>query len=99
MAPAVFSFEGIKIYMYHQDHNPVHFHAQYQGYETIYELSIENGKLIYIDTRDTDKPPLPPAQDKKVKKFIKKKWRLVAEKWVSVVIYGKKITLTRISGL
>lgn len=99
MAPAIYSFEGIKIYIYDKDHNPVHFHAQYQSFESIYNLIIENNKLISITTRNSEYPPLPPAQDKKVRKFVKRHWRQIMDKWVQIVIYGKRITLTRISGL
>lgn len=68
MAPLAFSFEGIKVNIYHEDHNPIHIHALYGDQEAVYELEIMNGKLIESHVRDLSKQ-LPPAQDKKVRKF------------------------------
>jgi hypothetical protein len=42
--PVISYFFGIHIRMYHDDHNPPHFHAQYQGYEALIE--IESGKVL-----------------------------------------------------
>lgn len=37
-------FFGIYIRMYHDDHNPPHFHVEYQGHEAL--IAIENGELL-----------------------------------------------------
>lgn len=42
--PVISSFFGIYIRMYHDDHNPPHIHAEYQGNEAL--ISIENGDLL-----------------------------------------------------
>lgn len=39
--PEISRFYGIIIKMYFNDHNPPHFHAEYQGYKVI--VSIEEG--------------------------------------------------------
>lgn len=57
------SFNGIKIYIYDNDHNPPHFHAIY-GNERA---------LIEIDTLEVLAGELPPAQLKKVRKWAKDK--------------------------
>ena len=57
------SFNGIKIYIYDNDHNPPHFHANY-GNERA---------LIEIDTLEILAGDLPPAQLKKVRKWAKDK--------------------------
>lgn len=41
--PYVSMFFGIIIRMFHDDHNPPHFHAQYQGQRAVFDL---NGNLI-----------------------------------------------------
>lgn len=46
--PEISRFYGIVIRMYYSDHNPPHFHANYQGYKAEYEiktLDLLNGKL------------------------------------------------------
>lgn len=36
--PTVSRFFGVSIYMYHNDHLPPHFHAEYGEFEGIYEI-------------------------------------------------------------
>ena len=36
--PIICMFYGIIIRMYHDDHNPPHFHAEYQGKEALVDL-------------------------------------------------------------
>jgi len=42
--PTISEFFGILIRMYYDDHNPPHFHAYYNGYETI--ISIETLEIM-----------------------------------------------------
>ena len=39
--PQISNFYGIVIYMYINEHNPPHFHVEYQGYKAT--VTIENG--------------------------------------------------------
>lgn len=46
--PEISRFLGISIYMYFVDHNPPHFHAEYNEYQaqiSINELQLLSGKL------------------------------------------------------
>lgn len=36
--PEISRFYGIIIRMYYSDHNPPHFHAEYQGYKAEYDI-------------------------------------------------------------
>ena len=36
--PTISDFYGIKIYMYWDEHNPPHFHAEYQGFKAEYDI-------------------------------------------------------------
>lgn len=36
--PCISAFFGILIYMYHRDHSPPHFHAEYGEYEALYAI-------------------------------------------------------------
>lgn len=42
--PEVSSFYGIRVTMYYDDHNPPHFHAEYNGSKII--VDIIKGKVI-----------------------------------------------------
>ena len=41
--PEISRFYGIKIKMYYKDHNPPHFHAEYQDYEVL--INIQTGEV------------------------------------------------------
>lgn len=36
--PCISRFFGILIYLYHRDHSPTHFHAEYGEYEALYSI-------------------------------------------------------------
>ncbi len=42
--PVISYFFGIYIRMYHDDHNPPHFHVEYQGHEAL--VAIADGELL-----------------------------------------------------
>ena len=37
--PEISLFYGIRVTMYYDDHNPPHFHAEYNGYSALIEIS------------------------------------------------------------
>ena len=41
--PTISMFYGIMIYMYHDEHNPPHFHAKYQEYRAVFNM---DGEII-----------------------------------------------------
>ena len=45
--PLISLFFGIKIYIYYDDHDPPHFHADYQGKKAVFDFrgNIINGNL------------------------------------------------------
>ena len=45
--PEISRFYGIKIKMYYREHNPPHFHMEYQGYKATIEIhtGIVGGKM------------------------------------------------------
>lgn len=42
--PVISYFFGIYIRMYHDDHNPPHFHVEYQGHQAL--MAIETGEVL-----------------------------------------------------
>lgn len=69
--PIYFQFNGIKIVLYFNDHNPPHFHAMYAEYEALIEinsLSVFRGKL-------------PKKKEQEVLKWAKKNQKLLVEIW------------------
>lgn len=101
MPPLAFIFDGIKIYIYNDDHLPIHIHAQKAEFESIIELIIENKKLVDMVLRPANNAnrELQEKDVKKVKKFLRKYWKDVVEKWENLVVFKTRITVKRISGL
>ena len=69
--PIISIFFGITIRMHYRDHNPPHFHAEYQGLEGL--ISIETGRLIQGD--------LPPKIVSMLRRWVMKRKRELLENW------------------
>lgn len=51
--PKLYEYLGIVFYFYANEHLPIHVHAKYEKYETIFELIYENGELVRIEQRSS----------------------------------------------
>jgi len=69
--PLIKTIDSIKIFIYHKDHNPPHFHAIYADRE----------ELITIHDLQTYKGSLPTNQRKKVIQWATEKQHYLIEKW------------------
>lgn len=69
--PVIHKIDAIKILMYFDDHQPPHFHVQYNEFEA----------LILIETLDVYSGYLPPKHLKKVHIWAKKNKTFINKKW------------------
>ncbi len=69
--PIYFQFNGIKIVLYFNDHNPPHFHAMYAEYEA----------LIEINSLSVFRGELPKKKEQEVLKWAEKNQKLLVEIW------------------
>jgi len=69
--PVISYYFGIYIRMYHDDHNPPHFHAKYQGYEALIE--IKSGKIL--------EGQLPKKAVKIIKEWVEENQELLLKNW------------------
>ena len=83
--PVISYFFGIYIRMYHDDHNPPHFHAEYQGYEAL--IDINSGQVI--------KGKLPKKAVKIIKEWTEENQNALLENWDKAVEFEP---LERIKG-
>ena len=83
--PIISYFFGIYIRMYHDDHNPPHFHAQYQGYEAL--IDIRSGEVI--------KGKLPKKAIKIIKEWVSENQEELMINWEKAISFK---TLERIKG-
>ena len=68
------------------------------GHEAIFEIMLENGELVEIRRRASNKiPPLSEKDAATAEAFVKKYYKNIVEKWVNFFIYKKRIRSTKIT--
>ena len=60
--PKIYEYFGFIFLFYSNEHEPIHVHVNKDGHEAIYEIIMENGKLIHMRRRTSNK--VPPLSDK-----------------------------------
>ena len=68
------------------------------GHEAIFEIMLENGELVDIHRRTSNKiPPLSEKDAATAEAFVKKYYKNIVDKWVNFCIYKKRIRSTKIT--
>ena len=74
------------------------FHVMKDGHEAIFEIILENGELVDIHRRTSNKiPPLSEKDAATAEAFVKKYYKNIVDKWVNFFIYKKRIRSTKIT--
>ncbi|MEA2051048.1 MAG: DUF4160 domain-containing protein [Campylobacterota bacterium] len=97
--PKIFEYLGIVIMFYSNEHEPIHVHGKYQGYESKGEFIIEDGKITDINIKDVKgKQALPKKELKEFRLFINKFKDDIVQKWIDYFVYHKSIQCIKIDG-
>jgi hypothetical protein len=97
--PKIFEYLGIIIMFYSNEHEPIHVHGKYQGFESKAEFVIEDGKIIDVKFKDVKgKRSLPHAQLKDFKKFVENFKQDIVQKWIDYFILHKSVPCIKIEG-
>lgn len=88
--PKIFIYYGFMIYVYTDDHLPVHIHVRIVGRESKFELRYKNGQLSVIHFKIKGKLPLKEHEVSEMKKFCRKYHLLIKNQWDAVHYYKKK---------
>ena len=68
------------------------------GHEAIFEIMLENGELVDIHRKTSNKiPPLSEKDAATAEAFVKKYYKNIVDKWVNFFIYKKRIRSTKIT--
>jgi len=73
--PVISYFFGIYIRMYHDDHSPPHFHAEYQGHEAIIDL--KSGEIL--------RGSLPKKAVKIIKEWTMENQKALLKNWTKAI--------------
>ena len=97
--PKIFEYLGITIMFYSNEHEPIHVHGKYQGFESKIDIILEEGKIIKLNTRNVKgKRALPNKELKEFKFFVEKFKNEIIQKWIDYFIYHKSLTCIKIEG-
>ena len=53
--PKIFEYFGFIFLFYSNEHEPIHVHVMKDGHEAIFEIILENGELVEIHRRTSNK--------------------------------------------
>ena len=90
--PKIFKYFGFLIYIYVDDHLPVHVHITIQGREGKFSLFYNNGILTVIHQNIKGKPFLKDNEITEMRKFVRKYANKIKEQWETIHYYKKKAT-------
>lgn len=89
--PKIFEYFGFIFLFYSNEHEPIHVHVMKDGHEAIFEIILENGELVEIHKRNSNKiPPLSEKDISTAEAFVKKYYKNIVDKWVNFFIYKKE---------
>lgn len=86
----VFIYLGYSIYIYSDDHLPVHVHVIKQGRESKFELRYNSGELTVICAKIKGKAPLKDDETAEIKRFINKYHLKIKDQWDTIHFFKKK---------
>lgn len=96
--PKIFEYFGFIFLFYSNEYEPIHVHVMKDGHEAIFEIILENGELVEIHKRNSNKiPPLSEKDISTAEAFVKKYYKNIVDKWVNFFIYKKRIRSTKIT--
>jgi len=96
--PKIFEYLGILIFFYSNEHEPIHVHGKYDGFESKAEFYIVEGKIVEIKIKSIKGvKPLKDAKLSDFKDFLEKYAEKIVEKWIDYFVYHKNIEFERIN--
>lgn len=94
--PKIIEYAGIIIYIFTNDHEPMHVHARYGDAEIKVSFFLKNGK-IYRTTYTPTHGKMPPAKLRTIKKLCAAYQYIIIERWIDIHVNGMtKIKLIKI---
>ena len=95
--PKIYTYMGIVIMFYSNEHEPIHVHGKFQGYESKAEILIENGKVKEVFIKPVKgRRVLPPASLRSFKHFVELYADKIVKKWIDYFVLHKQISCENI---
>lgn len=96
--PGIFEYLGILIFFYSNEHEPIHVHGKYDGFESKAEFLIVNGKITEIKIKPIKGyRPLTGSKLKDFKDFLEAYSDQIVQKWIDYFVYHKDVEFEKIN--
>jgi hypothetical protein len=96
--PTLYEYFGLTVLFYSNEHEPVHVHGKYQGYEGKAEILVEEGKIVSVRIVSVrGRRPLPPKQLEDFRLLVESRAEEIVDKWIAYFVLHKHFTSERIS--
>lgn len=96
--PKIFEQLGILIFFYSNEHEPIHVHGKYDGFESKAEFYIVNGKIVEIKIKQVKGlRPLTGSKLKDFKDFLERFADKIVQKWIDYFVYHKDVEFEKIN--
>ncbi|OFX32385.1 MAG: hypothetical protein A2X08_00720 [Bacteroidetes bacterium GWA2_32_17] len=96
--PKIFEYLGILIFFYSNEHEPIHVHGKYDGFESKAEFYIVDGKIVEIKIKAIKGlRPLAGSKLKDFEDFLEKYADKIVQKWIDYFVYHKDIEFEKIN--
>ena len=96
--PKIFTYLGIMILFYSNEHEPIHAHGKYPGNESKAEILIEEGKIKEIRIKSVKgRKPLQPAVLNDFREFVEIYADQIVQKWIDYFVLHKQVTCENIN--
>lgn len=95
--PDIYRYFGFVFFFYSNEHDPIHVHVQYDHRESIFEIIMQDGKVV--DIRERQKHGVPPLSSKDLKtasEFVRVYADKIVDKWVNFFIKKKRVVCTNV---
>jgi hypothetical protein len=90
--PKIYTYLGIIIFFYSNEHEPVHVHGKYQGKESKAEIIIENGLVKEIRVKTVKgRKPLSASTLNDFKAFVEAYADKIVQKWIDYFVLHKQV--------
>lgn len=96
--PKIYEYFGFIFYFYSNEHEPIHVHAIHEDKESVFDLIMQDGKLIKINIRKRKGIDMLVDKDINIAEtFIRRYHKEIIEKWVTFFVMKQNVKCTVIT--
>ena len=96
--PKIYEYFGFIFYFYSNEHEPIHVHAIHGDKESVFDIIMQDGKLIKINIRKRKGIDMLVDKDINIAEtFIRRYHKEIIEKWVTFFVMKQNVKCTVIT--